>query len=213
MYINRISENVSMQGIVNQLKNLSKAPSSIETTPAMPTGFDVKSFSALSKKMADYYKELSANGDAQSKEGLRQLAIDLSNNPSSVDNKNLTSSLDALKSADSEGFSNFFKAYDELKSGRHSTSEFLNSFLALDNTYQQSQLVDITRNIISSEGNQRDISSTLNNLFELTKSSAQIDKNEENNMINELFSKINDLNSLDSFKNAFTDFRNQYPNL
>ncbi|SDY61807.1 hypothetical protein [Tindallia californiensis] len=167
MSVNQISSYNTNEMLIQNLMKVKDVSHEKEMMGAISTAMDSVSLSFVGKNFADYHETLRSEGSQEALEGLRQMAIHLTETPNSqlaMDFSNIMQTRQA-----EEGFlTNFFTAVHEIEDSGNRMGTWLKTFSSLDTASNQDGFINTTRDILSMEGEREDLSKIFNDFVNTT---------------------------------------------
>lgn len=202
-YLELMRQNVSM------IRQTVKAYKPIETEASYePSVNNYSSISQMGKQFASYYQDIKNTGNEEALDGLRQVAIDMSNSSDPARYLALTENLDALKESDYDQYINFFETADSVGDQYHDLGSWIDTFTRIDDTEQQSQFIDTSEELIEAEGSALDVNSTFSDFLETVKSVVDQAESEEEeaSTLDEFFEELSEGNTTQDYQGVIDTY-------
>lgn len=198
-HLQLLRQNVSM------IRQTTQALKPLEIEPAYePTVNDYSSISNIGKQFASYYQDIKKTGNEEALNGLRQVAIDMSSNSDPTRYLALTEDLDALKESDYDQYINFFETANSVGNQYHDLGSWIDTFTSIDETEDQSQFIDTSRELIESEGSVLDVNSTFSDFLDTVRTIA--DDEEEASTLDEFLDEVSEGSNIQDYQNVIDTY-------
>ncbi|MCH4891378.1 hypothetical protein EZV73_27655 [Acidaminobacter sp. JC074] len=168
-----------------------------------PTVNNYSSISQIGKQFSSYYQDIKKTGNEDALNGLRQIAIDMSTNNDPNRYLSLTEDLDALKESDYDQYINFFETANSVGDQYHDLGSWLDTFTSIDDTEQQSQFIDTSRELIESEGSALEVNSMFSDFLETVQ---EVTEDEDDSTLDEFFNELSESNITEDYQNIIDTY-------
>jgi hypothetical protein len=193
-----------MRQNVSMIRETVKAFKPVITEPAYePTFNNYSSISQIGKQFSTYYQDIKKTGNEEALNGLRQVAIDMSTSDDPNRYLELTEDLDALKESDYDEFINFFETADSVGNNYHDLGSWIDTYTSIDDTDQQSQFLDASRELIESEGSTLEVSSTFTDFLDTIQT---VVEDEETSRLDEFLDEVIEGNKIEDYQSIIETY-------
>ncbi|SFH70366.1 hypothetical protein SAMN05192551_102257 [Tindallia magadiensis] len=208
MSVDQISNYSSNNMLVQNLMKVRDVTNENEIMGAISTAMDSVSLSFIGKSFAGYYESLRSEGDQKALEGLRQMAIHLTENPSNeraIDFSNIMRAREG-----EEGFLNtFFSTVHDVADSGNSLGFWFNTFTNLDAASNQDGFLSSTSNILSLEGDKKETAGIFSEFLRMTDQAIKHFQDEDlrRENLDDFFGSLKERESIEGYRESIEDFR------
>ncbi|MBN2794586.1 MAG: hypothetical protein JXR88_04210 [Clostridia bacterium] len=198
-YLELMKQNVSM---IRQTTKTLKPP--ISEPAYEPTANNYSSISQMGKQFASYYQDIKKTNNEEALNGLRQVAIDMASNSDSNRYMMLKEDLNTLKEIDPNQYINFFQTANSVGNQYHDFGSWIDSFISIDETEQQSQFIDTSKELIEAEGSALEVNSMFSDFLDTIQ---RIVKDEDQtSKLDEFFQDLSEKKDTKDFQNVIDTY-------